>query len=107
MEKRPTFSNIKSDYYTHCHDLPPQLGGCVSIPDAEKTAANIDGKDDSWKLPLDDSFTGPAMEPLDADKGPEKSSRDRLEAATRLIGMTVISSSPSLCARSLFDQESK
>ena len=27
MEQRPAFLGIKSDYYTHVHDLPPQLGG--------------------------------------------------------------------------------
>ncbi len=27
MEARPAYLGFKSDYYTHCHDLPPQLGG--------------------------------------------------------------------------------
>ena len=27
MASRPTFAAIQSDYYTHAHDLPPQLGG--------------------------------------------------------------------------------
>lgn len=27
LETRPSYLGIKSDYYTHCHDLPPQLGG--------------------------------------------------------------------------------
>lgn len=27
MEERPTYLGTKSDYYTHVHDLPPQLGG--------------------------------------------------------------------------------
>ncbi|KAJ9533875.1 hypothetical protein QJQ45_026965, partial [Haematococcus lacustris] len=26
LELRPTLLGTKSDYYTHCHDLPPQLG---------------------------------------------------------------------------------
>jgi glutathione S-transferase len=39
---------IKSDYYTHCHDLPPQIGNCYSTPAAEKFAADIDGS--SWSL---------------------------------------------------------
>ena len=30
MEGRPAYAGFKSDYYTHCHDLPPQLGGCAS-----------------------------------------------------------------------------
>ena len=27
MEKRDTYMGLRSDFYTHCHDLPPQLGG--------------------------------------------------------------------------------
>jgi glutathione S-transferase len=27
METRTTYLGTRSDYYTHCHDLPPQLGG--------------------------------------------------------------------------------
>jgi hypothetical protein len=27
MESRATYVGTKSDHYTHCHDLPPQLGG--------------------------------------------------------------------------------
>ncbi len=27
LEKRPTYLGQKSDFYTHSHDLPPQLGG--------------------------------------------------------------------------------
>lgn len=29
MEARPAYAGFKSDHYTHVHDLPPQLGGCV------------------------------------------------------------------------------
>lgn len=38
METRETYLGLKSDFYTHVHDLPPQLGGthrcscgCVSF----------------------------------------------------------------------------
>jgi glutathione S-transferase len=27
MELRDTYMGLRSDFYTHCHDLPPQLGG--------------------------------------------------------------------------------
>jgi hypothetical protein len=27
MESRSSYLGTKSDHYTHCHDLPPQLGG--------------------------------------------------------------------------------
>ena len=28
--RRSSYRATKSDYYTHAHDLPPQLGGCQS-----------------------------------------------------------------------------
>ena len=28
MDTREAYKGIKSDYYTHIHDLPPQIGGC-------------------------------------------------------------------------------
>ncbi len=29
------YVGIESDYYTHAHDLPPQIGACYSHPEAE------------------------------------------------------------------------
>lgn len=32
MESRSAYIGTKSDYFTHCHDLPPQLGGwCLTF----------------------------------------------------------------------------
>lgn len=28
MESRATYRGTQSDFHTHCHDLPPQMGGC-------------------------------------------------------------------------------
>lgn len=28
MESRPTYCDTQSDFHTHVHDLPPQMGGC-------------------------------------------------------------------------------
>lgn len=53
MEGREPYIGFRSDYYTHVHDLPPQLGGCISVPGSEAAAAAIDGTDGkSWHLPL-------------------------------------------------------
>jgi glutathione S-transferase len=30
MESRPTYRGTQSDFHTHVHDLPPQMGGCFS-----------------------------------------------------------------------------
>jgi glutathione S-transferase len=31
LETRPAYLASRSDHYTHAHDLPPQLGGTLSI----------------------------------------------------------------------------
>ena len=58
LEKMPSYQLTKSDYYTHCWDLPPQLGGCAPEPKGEefRRAINgertLDGTQGSWELPL-------------------------------------------------------
>ena len=37
MESRETYSATRSDFYTHCHDLPPQLGGACGSDCVFKT----------------------------------------------------------------------
>ena len=39
MESRPTYRGTQSDFHTHAHDLPPQMGGCYANGDPQ-TAAN-------------------------------------------------------------------
>lgn len=73
----------QSDYYTHVHDLPPQIGGCVSTGAAAAGfVGQIDGTDGvSWALPLPPS--GPdSLEPVLPPVSPEAA---RLEAAERLL----------------------
>ena len=65
MDKRPAYQGIKSDYYTHCHDLPPQIGGCVSTPTSKKYSQEIDGG--CWDLQVDPSSMLEPMIP--SDKG--------------------------------------
>ena len=52
--REDTYARIKSDYYTHCHDLPPQLGGCEATATTRKprrgtrsTAADGDSRSPS------------------------------------------------------------
>ena len=58
MEKHESYTLTKSDYYTHCWDLPPQLGGCTYEQTGEifEKAINgersVDGTQGSWELPL-------------------------------------------------------
>lgn len=45
MDTRDTYFGIKSDFYTHCHDLPPQIGACRVEPEAVPFRDEIDGND--------------------------------------------------------------
>ena len=84
MEARPAYIALKSDAYTHAHDLPPQLGGCVAVPTEARAAAAaaLDGADGrAWRLPLAAPL---ATGPIDFWPG-EDPPADRLRAAARLV----------------------
>ncbi len=82
METREPYLAFKSDFYTHCHDLPPQLGGCISTPESLPYAAAIDGTNGkSWNLPLE-PLTETSLEPYCPGEDPVK---DRLRAARQLV----------------------
>ncbi|GLC43420.1 hypothetical protein PLESTB_001555600 [Pleodorina starrii] len=83
MESRPTYLGTRSDFYTHAHDLPPQLGGCAMHADGEPVAAAIDGTDGTaWRLPLPPLSATSLPEPYSPGENPPV---DRLEAAARLV----------------------
>ena len=44
LEQRPTYLGTQSDFHTHAHDLPPQMGGCHANgePGQRELAARID-----------------------------------------------------------------
>ncbi len=44
METRPTYRGTQSDFHTHAHDLPPQMGGCYENgePQMLKNKAKVD-----------------------------------------------------------------
>jgi len=44
LETRDTYLGTQSDFHTHCHDLPPQMGGCYESGDEhqEKYKKRID-----------------------------------------------------------------
>lgn len=44
METRSTYRGTQSDFHTHVHDLPPQMGGCYSNhePEALRNQARVD-----------------------------------------------------------------
>ena len=53
MDHLDWYRAIQSDYFTLCHGLPPQIGGCVAHAEAAGFQAAIDGRDGlHWALPL-------------------------------------------------------
>ena len=52
MERRSTYRGTQSDFHTHVHDLPPQMGGCYSNgePQASKNQEKVD-RGDWFELP--------------------------------------------------------
>ncbi len=68
LEQRSSYLGTQSDFHTHAHDLPPQMGGCYASGSAaqQALAARIDRG--PWPL-RDASGTDPetsAPEPVDA-----------------------------------------
>ncbi len=52
METRPTYRGTQSDFHTHVHDLPPQMGGCYANgePQALANQSRVD-RGDWFELP--------------------------------------------------------
>lgn len=73
LEQRPAYLGTQSDYHTHVHDLPPQMGGCqVRGSDAQRQlAARIDGG--PWPI-------------LGADQGDPETSQPEPESS-RLLAL--------------------
>lgn len=80
MECLESYQLTKGDYYSHCWDLPPQLGGCTYDAPGEpfESAINgertLDGTRGSWELPLDAHNQGvePDWDFLDQDESAAK-----------------------------------
>ncbi len=64
MEKLESYQLTKGDYYSHCWDLPPQLGGCTYEKGGEpfekciNGERTLDGSRGSWELPLEPHLGG-------------------------------------------------
>ena len=48
MESRPTYRGTQSDFHTHAHDLPPQMGGCFSNNSAQARANQTQVDNGPW-----------------------------------------------------------
>eukprot|EP00933_Yihiella_yeosuensis_P000266 TRINITY_DN10041_c1_g1_i1.p1 TRINITY_DN10041_c1_g1~~TRINITY_DN10041_c1_g1_i1.p1 ORF type:complete len:569 (-),score=95.43 TRINITY_DN10041_c1_g1_i1:129-1811(-) len=83
MEELDSYSALAGDFYTHAHDLPPQVGGCAENGQNIALREEIDGKT-SWRLPLTPPDEG--IRPLFASKiTPDQDPSACREAARRIL----------------------
>jgi len=78
LEQRPTYLGTQSDFHTHAHDLPPQMGGCYANGEGPQRtlAARID--QGPWPITsFGERQSGQEMEGLD----PETSQREPRDSA--------------------------
>ena len=69
LEQRSTYRGTQSDFHTHCHDLPPQMGGCYANGSTRQRqlAARIDAG--PWPVVNEDMGDPETSEPLSTDLG--------------------------------------
>ncbi len=65
LEQRPSYLGTQSDFHTHSHDLPPQMGGCYASGDANQQALATQIDRGPWPLGSPDPETSQA-EPANA-----------------------------------------
>jgi glutathione S-transferase len=49
MEQRECYRGTQSDFHTHCHDLPPQMGGCYESGDPEQQRCKARVLEGPWE----------------------------------------------------------
>lgn len=59
LEERPTYLGTQSDAHTHCHDLPPQMGGCYENGTEEQQACKRLVDEGPWDSLPDCSYPEP------------------------------------------------
>ena len=87
LEQRPTYRGTQSDFHTHAHDLPPQMGGCH---------ADGSGLQRQWAARIDSGPWTAAWPLLGLD--PETSAAPQGDPAQQALGR-VLRHAPTLVAR--------
>jgi len=83
FEERPAYLATKSDYYTHCQDIPPQYGPGFAIDESQHARETIDGINGAWSLPL--ALAEATVEPLAPVQAALGDEAARHEAAFELV----------------------
>lgn len=59
LETREAYKGTQSDAHTHCHDLPPQMGGCYENGEAKQQQCKQEIDEGPWDSLPDCSFPQP------------------------------------------------
>jgi len=59
LETRETYRGTQSDAHTHCHDLPPQMGGCYENGEAQQQRCKQSIDEGPWESLPDCSYSQP------------------------------------------------
>ena len=81
LEKRPTYLGTQSDFHTHAHDLPPQMGGCY--PSGDPAQGALAARIDQGPWPISTGAEAPVRGAGDQATAldPETSQREPADAA--------------------------
>jgi glutathione S-transferase len=67
LEQRSTYRGTQSDFHTHCHDLPPQMGGCYANGNAQQRQLSARIDNGPWPIVDGDMGDPETSEPLPTD----------------------------------------
>eukprot|EP00596_Hydrurales_sp_CCMP1899_P004116 CAMPEP_0119039994 /NCGR_PEP_ID=MMETSP1177-20130426/9779_1 /TAXON_ID=2985 /ORGANISM="Ochromonas sp, Strain CCMP1899" /LENGTH=464 /DNA_ID=CAMNT_0007004597 /DNA_START=243 /DNA_END=1634 /DNA_ORIENTATION=+ len=87
MDERSSYQGIKSDYYSHCQDLPPQIGGCQFLAESEPFKKEIDGG--SWNIYKEPTACLEPMIPLDVGVARRDAVRQCIKNHAALVGFSL------------------
>ncbi len=59
LETRPTYRGTQSDFHTHAHDLPPQMGGCYENGEPQTVASKARVDQGPWMSLPDVAYPEP------------------------------------------------
>lgn len=76
LEERPTYRGTQSDFHTHAHDLPPQMGGCYASGDPIQQALATRIDQGPWPIgaPLEGEGDN-LLDPETSEPEPEDAAR--------------------------------
>ncbi len=66
METRPTYRGTQSDFHTHVHDLPPQMGGCHENSELQTQLNKVHVDQGPWDSLSDVTYPEPETSRVEA-----------------------------------------